>query len=128
MGAGIPERITLRNYSTFPARCRVSLRVEADFADLFEVKEARFHRRWDESREATAEVLTIGASWQDIRKHVVISAPGAESSPDGIAYRIVVPPHGFWSTRMSVAPGAHAQGQGAQFIRRTKPFWRRDPA
>ena len=35
-----------------PAECVVSLQVEADFADLFEVKEARIQRRWDETREA----------------------------------------------------------------------------
>ena len=52
VGAGILEQITVRNYSPAPAECVVSLRVEADFADLFEVKEARIQRRWDESRAA----------------------------------------------------------------------------
>lgn len=117
VGAGILEQITLRNYSRLPARCAVTLSIEADFADLFEVKEARFQRLWDESRETTGDVLTIRASWQDIQKHVVISAPGAESSPDGITYRIVVPPHGLWSARLSVAPGADALARAAQFIR-----------
>jgi glycogen debranching enzyme len=45
VGAGIREQITIRNYSTKPAECRIVLTVEADFADLFEVKEARIQRR-----------------------------------------------------------------------------------
>ncbi len=47
VGAGIQEQITVRNYSSEPAECVVSLSVEADFADLFEVKEARIQRRWE---------------------------------------------------------------------------------
>ena len=52
VGAGIQEQITVRNYSLEPAECVISLRIEADFADLFEVKEARIQRRWDETRQA----------------------------------------------------------------------------
>jgi hypothetical protein len=44
VGAGILEQITVRNYSPAPAECVVSLKVEADFADLFEVKEARIQQ------------------------------------------------------------------------------------
>ena len=72
VGAGILEQITVRNYSSAAAECVVSLRVEADFADLFEVKEARIQRRWDESRHADGDSLTIRAAWQDVRKGVVV--------------------------------------------------------
>src|SRR5437870_5022255 len=58
VGVGILEQITIRNFSRIAAECVVSLRIEADFADLFEVKEARIQRRWDESREADGESLT----------------------------------------------------------------------
>jgi chorismate mutase len=50
VGAGIREEITIRNYSSKETECIVSLSVESDFADLFEVKEARVQRRWEESR------------------------------------------------------------------------------
>src|SRR5690349_8094409 len=45
VGAGILEQITIRNYSSKETECVVSLTVESDFADLFEVKEARVQRR-----------------------------------------------------------------------------------
>ena len=41
VGAGIQEQITVRNYSLEPEECVVTLNIQADFADLFEVKEAR---------------------------------------------------------------------------------------
>ncbi|MDR6507683.1 glycogen debranching enzyme [Arthrobacter oryzae] len=53
VGVGITEEITVRNYSLDPVECVVSLSVEADFADLFEVKEARILRHWDEPGSRT---------------------------------------------------------------------------
>lgn len=53
VGVGITEEITVRNYSLDPVECVVSLSVEADFADLFEVKEARILRDWDEPGSRT---------------------------------------------------------------------------
>src|SRR5881397_824617 len=37
VGAGIQEHVTIRNYSVEPAECVISVKAEADFADLFEV-------------------------------------------------------------------------------------------
>jgi hypothetical protein len=59
VGAGIVERVTVSNYSLNHAECLVRLDVEADFADLFEVKEARVNHRWDEMRQSEAGSLTI---------------------------------------------------------------------
>ena len=59
VGAGIQEQITVRNYSLEPEECVVTLNIQADFADLFEVKEARIPRRWDETREAERDRLVV---------------------------------------------------------------------
>lgn len=66
VGAGILEQITIRNHSGQSAECVVTLTVESDFADLFEVKEARVQRRWAETRELDGHSLIIHASWQDV--------------------------------------------------------------
>ncbi len=92
VGAGIHERISVRNFSLDPVECVVSVRIEADFADLFEVKEARIRRRWEESRQAYRGTLTIQAVWQDIRKAVVISASGADVTPEALTYRVSCAP------------------------------------
>ena len=117
VGAGILEQITVRNYSPAIAECVVALRVEADFADLFEVKEARIQRRWDESREMQDDSLTIRATWQDVRKGVLVSAPGADIAAEDLLYRIVVPPHGEWSATVSVVPLADGSRPVARFVR-----------
>jgi glycogen debranching enzyme len=117
VGAGILEQITIWNYSLDPAECVVALRVEADFADLFEVKEARIQRRWDESREPVGNTLTIRADWQDIRKGVVVSADGADASPEALTYRTTIPPRGRWSATISAVPTVHDSGSSTAFVR-----------
>ncbi|MDQ0923836.1 glycogen debranching enzyme [Pseudarthrobacter sp. W1I19] len=104
LGAGIQEQVTLRNYSPTPVECVVSLKVEADFADLFEVKDARIQRHWEESREAVGDVLNIRAAWRDVRKGIAITASGADFAHEALTYRPIVAPHGEWSTTLSVTP------------------------
>jgi glycogen debranching enzyme len=119
VGAGILEQITVRNYSPAPAECVVSLRVEADFADLFEVKEARIQRRWDESREADGDTLIIRAAWQGVRKGVDVLASGADIAPADLTYRQVIPPHGQWTATLSVLPTVDGSGPLAPFVHPT---------
>jgi glycogen debranching enzyme len=115
VGAGILEEITVRNYSADPAECMIALAVESDFADLFEVKEARIQRRWDETREPGDGSLVIRASWQDVIKGIVVKAGGADVAPEGLMYRVVIPSHGYWHTRLSVVPTVDATGPAGPF-------------
>ncbi|WP_104140360.1 glycogen debranching N-terminal domain-containing protein [Arthrobacter sp. ZGTC131] len=117
VGAGIQEQITVRNYSPQPAECLISLRIEADFADLFEVKDARIQRRWDETRHADGDALTIRAVWQDVRKGVVVQAPGADVVPEAITYRVSVEAHGQWSSVLTVMPSAEGVSPEDLFAR-----------
>ena len=119
VGAGILERITVQNYSAAIAECVLTLRVEADFADLFEVKEARIQRRWKESREAQDDSLTIRAAWEHVRKGVVVTAEGADIAPEGLAYDFAIPPHAQWSTTISVVPFTAGSDSSARFVRPT---------
>ncbi|QQQ64406.1 amylo-alpha-1,6-glucosidase [Paenarthrobacter ureafaciens] len=116
VGAGLQEQVTVRNYSREPAVCIMVLRIEADFADLFEVKEARIQRRWDETRHADRAALTISAIWQDIRKGMVVQASGADITQEGLTYRVTVPPHGHWSTVLTVVPSIEGTSPGAAFV------------
>ncbi|WP_457967093.1 amylo-alpha-1,6-glucosidase [Arthrobacter sp. D1-29] len=116
VGSGIHEQITVRNYSPVSAECLVSLRVAADFADLFEVKEARPKRRWDETRQNRGDELVIQATWQDVRKGVVIRAPGAQVSPETLTYRVTIPPHGRWSTTLTVMPETQGGSRPRSFV------------
>ncbi|WP_353711971.1 glycogen debranching N-terminal domain-containing protein [Arthrobacter sp. K5] len=118
VGAGILEQITVRNYSPTPAECIVSFKAEADFADLFEVKEARIQRRWDEIRHIDGDALTIRAGWQDIRKGVAIQAPGADITPEALTYRVSVPSHGHWTAVLTVIPSIEGSDCATAFVHR----------
>lgn len=118
VGTGILEQITVRNYSGRPADCVLELTVESDFADLFEVKEARIQRRWEESRTLDGDSLVIRASWRDVRKGVVINTGGATVTVDTVTYRTTVPPHGRWSKLLSVMPILDDKDTAPSFERR----------
>ena len=115
LGAGILEEVTVRNYSAEAAECVVELTVGADFADLFEVKEARIQRRWEESRNPDGDTLTIRATWQDVRKAVVVTADGADIEAEALTYQTVIPPHGEWNTWISVVPKVDGAGPAEPF-------------
>jgi glycogen debranching enzyme len=137
VGTGIQEQITVRNHSLTPAQCLVTLSIEADFADLFEVKAARIQRRWDQTRRTSHDALTIRAVWQKIRKGVVVQAPGAVVTPELLTYEVSVPPHGQWSTALTVVPDiaradagqadssgfAHSEGDGLSPMDRRRQEW-----
>lgn len=101
---GVIEEITIRNYSGNPVECSVSVGVDSDFADLFEVKEARVQRRWEVVRGADGDSLIISAAWQDLRKAVLVRGRGAVATAGALMYQAVVPASGHWRTRLSVAP------------------------
>ncbi|MGY4544134.1 glycogen debranching enzyme [Arthrobacter sp. UYNi723] len=132
VGAGIQEQITVRNFSLDPVECMITLTVEADFADLFEVKEARIQRAWDESRQAEGGVLTIRAVWQGVQKGVNIQAPGADMTPDAITYRASIAARGQWSTILTAVSGTEgasapsfvrAEGEGLSPSDRRRREW-----
>ncbi|MFD1213778.1 glycogen debranching N-terminal domain-containing protein [Arthrobacter sp. GCM10027362] len=104
LGAGILEDITVRNYSIEPAHCVISLAVDADFADLFEVKEGRAQRQWRRTKRAGEGTVTILGAWQGMHRGVVVRAADADVGPDGLIFRTVVPPHGKWIVRVTVTP------------------------
>ncbi|WP_457962300.1 amylo-alpha-1,6-glucosidase [Arthrobacter sp. D1-29] len=104
LGAGIVEDITVSNYSLQPAACEIALSLDADFADLFEVKDGRFHRVWEQSRRFKSGSVTIEAAWQEARKGIVVRMRDAEASAEGFVVGMTIPPHGKWTVRATVLP------------------------
>ena len=100
MGAGILEEITVRNYAPVPARCVVALSVDTDFADLFEVKDGRARRQWEQTRRSGRAEVSIEGLWQGVRKGVVVRAAEADVGPEGLLFRGDIPGHGEWTVRV----------------------------
>ncbi len=115
VGQGMREDITLRNYAAEAAGVDVHLAVDADFADLFDVKEGRGGARRVVGRRAVGQDLLFWLEHTPDARGVRITAPGAQVAPDGLTFRVVVPPHGTWSTTVEVRPSVSGEELAAEF-------------
>ncbi|MFE4080344.1 glycogen debranching N-terminal domain-containing protein [Paenarthrobacter sp. YIM B13468] len=104
LGAGISETITIRNFAQQPTKCDMVLSIDADFADLFEVKDGRFQRQWEQERRSEEGAVHIEAVWQSVRKGVYVRAPGTGAIPEGLRLTTIVPAHGERGVRVTVVP------------------------
>ncbi|MET8243951.1 glycogen debranching N-terminal domain-containing protein [Streptomyces sp. NPDC005202] len=104
VGAGMREDLVLRNLGNEAAACRLTLRAEADFADLFEVKEGRVRPRGQYGVDYGDGMLALNRQWRGESRGVRIVAEGAISSPGQLTFRAVVPPRGTWRASVLVTP------------------------
>jgi glycogen debranching enzyme len=103
VGAGMREDIILHNLAGTPARLTLEINADADFADLFAVKEGRVRksRPADISADQGALQLDSGAS---STRGVRIKGEGAQYAPGSLAFRVTLPARGTWQTRVQVLP------------------------
>lgn len=115
VGSGMREDLTLRNFSAEAAGVHVALEVDADFADLFEVKDGHPARRPRVGRRAVGDELVLWLDRAGTRRGVRVTAPGVQAGPDGLAWRVVVPAQGEWRTTVEVRPSVAEQEMEAGF-------------
>jgi glycogen debranching enzyme len=103
IGRGLIEKVEVRNYGRAPATVTVELDVDADFADLFAVKEGRtspIHPgRW--SSEDHVLRITGADRHADRGVAVAFSRPG-EVTPGRARWTAELPPHGVWDVCVEV--------------------------
>jgi glycogen debranching enzyme len=104
VGAGMREDIVLRNLGREAAACTVTVRAEADFADLFEVKSGHVRGRGHHTVEHGGGELVLGRRWRNQDRQVRITAEGAGTSAHLLTYHVVVPARGRWRTTVQVSP------------------------
>jgi len=104
VGAGMREDVVLRNLGNEAAACVLTLRVEADFADLFEVKEGRVRLQGQHGVEHGDGALVLSRQWRGQSRGVRLAAEGAISAPGSLTFRAVVPPRGTWQKSILVTP------------------------
>ncbi|MDQ1751862.1 MAG: hypothetical protein QOE71_2918 [Pseudonocardiales bacterium] len=115
VGAGMREDIVLRNLGREAAACTLTIRVEADFADLFEVKEGRIRSRGLHSVEHNDGELRLARRWQEQQRAVRITAEDGAVTPNLLTFRVVVPAHGRWQTTVQISPVIDGQQPAASF-------------
>ena len=77
IGDGIREDLTIQNPGAEPVSCTVVLAVEADFADLFEVKAGRVGGGGERSVRAGDQRLQLDHRSGESQRGVIVEAPGA---------------------------------------------------
>ncbi|MGW4111410.1 amylo-alpha-1,6-glucosidase [Actinosynnema sp. NPDC004786] len=117
VGEGMREDITLRNFGREAVAHVVTVHVEADFADLFEVKEGRVRQRGRQECDVEPEELRITRWWDGRNQGVRVRADGADYSPCALTFRIVIPPKEAWSTRVTVEPVRDGHATESMFPR-----------
>ncbi|MEU0878099.1 glycogen debranching N-terminal domain-containing protein [Lentzea sp. NPDC005914] len=100
VGAGMREDVVLRNYGPADVSVSLSVHVQADFADLFEVKEDRV--RLDDRH--AAEVRDDGLRLSRGSRGLWVSGEHAEYTLDRMTFHALVPARGEWSTRIVARP------------------------
>jgi glycogen debranching enzyme len=105
IGRGMREDIVVRNFGTEPAFCSVELLLEADFADLFEVKEERPPTAGAHATNTANGELRFDYRHGSLRRgaRVQFSEP-AQVAGELAVFEVIVPPKGQWSTCLQLSP------------------------
>jgi glycogen debranching enzyme len=103
VGEGMREDVVLRNLGPEPVGVTVTLAADADFADLFAVKEGRVHTPHGVGADIGATSLTFSLAGAEDTRSAVITATGSPLVTAGrFTFRTVVPARSQWSTCFAV--------------------------
>ena len=105
VGKGFTEELTILNHDEKPASLTVRIEAASDFADLFEVKDA-LKKKGTYSARVRSDSLELGYERETFKRTTTISATTrAKIDKEGLTFRMRIPPHGSWSTQLTVAAG-----------------------
>ena len=111
VGGGFQEQITLINHGEEPVELRMRLDVDADFADLFEVKDA-LTKQGTYSRGVEDGRLVLGYRREEFHRETVISASReADVDEHGLAFAMRIEPKSEWTVDIEVVTTVVAGGE-----------------
>ena len=104
VGDGLREDIAVHNFAEEPSGIHLSLHVESDLADIFDVKASRVTDGGQRSVEVASDGLLISSHLRDRARGVRISARDARVSPGGFSFEVVIQPRETWRTTILTQP------------------------
>ncbi len=104
VGDGMREDVTLRNLGAEAVAVTLCLTADADFADLFAVKEGRVRPPQGVVVDIGSAAMTLTLPGHDDSRSVHITAATGDPivTPGGFTFRVVVSPRSQWSTCLAV--------------------------
>ncbi|MCW2947070.1 MAG: Amylo-alpha6-glucosidase, partial [Actinoallomurus sp.] len=127
VGDGMREDITVHNLSGEAAGLVLTLRVDADLADLFDVKAGLIRVRGERAVQISDGSVTISTRSPDRQRGVRVSASGASATQGSLNFSVVVPARGTWDTTVLVQPVFGGEEPPARSSTH-RPVERADPA
>ena len=105
VGRGMREDIVVRNSGEEPAFCSVELIVDADFANLFEVKEGRVTTAGEHTSEGVGDDVVFRYRKAGVRRGARVGCtPKGHLAGDTLTFEVIVPARGEWQTCVQVTP------------------------
>jgi glycogen debranching enzyme len=117
---GFREQLTVLNHDVEPIELTIRLDAAADFADLFEVKDA-LEKKGTCLIDAVGGQLVMTYERETFRRTTTVtSTEPAEVDDRGLQFAVLIEPHGSWSTELDVRVGILGPG-GRPLKARTAP-------
>ncbi|MEH1102361.1 amylo-alpha-1,6-glucosidase [Micromonospora sp. CPCC 205561] len=105
LDSGLHEDLSIVNHDGRPVDLTVRVEVDADFADVFEVKDATARKKGRHYRRVEAGRLVIGYERERYRRETIVSATTpVEPDDDGLTLAVHLEPYGSWRTRLTAEP------------------------
>jgi glycogen debranching enzyme len=108
LARGLHEEITVRNYGMETRTFVVQLAVDADFADLFEVKENRVERSGWYGQDVLPGSMRLARRQGTSLRETIVEVDGADIRGGRITWHVTLAPRGSWSTSVTVAAVVNA--------------------
>jgi glycogen debranching enzyme len=102
VNGGFHEELVLENHDHAPVDLDVKIEADADFADLFEVKD-KLTKQGELYRRTEGERLILGYKREQYRRETrIVSSAPAEVSEGGLSFHLHLEPKTKWSTQLDV--------------------------
>jgi glycogen debranching enzyme len=111
---GFDEELTVMNHAQDPVQVEIRIEVDADFADLFEVKDAKLAKKGEVYRRIETDKLVLGYRRESYVRETWIRphGAGAEIDESGVTFRPEIAVHGSWRGRIEVVAAVDGTAAG----------------
>jgi glycogen debranching enzyme len=106
VGDGMQEHLELTNHGPRPIQLELSLLFNADFADIFEIKD-RLTKVGEFSRRVDIDRITLAYRRADFYRETMIRAPGAFFTDESLTFRVNLAPNQTWQSEVEISLATH---------------------
>jgi glycogen debranching enzyme len=111
---GFYEELIVMNHAVDPVRLEIRVDVDADFADLFEVKDATLAKHGTAYRRADSDRLVLGYRRDEYVRETWVCPHGSGYRVDeqGVAFEPEIAGHGSWEAGIEVVAAVDGTARG----------------